>query len=219
MMAENIKRKAAHSGWVAKGRRIPGFFYFLFFGFCFPASAQADGIAVRKADAHFSDSGYQLSADFDVGFNSVVEQALSQGVPLYFVSEFSLTRPRWYWLDETVAQSEQAVKLSYNSLTGQYRITRGTLFQNFASLDAAINTIRRQSAEPIPPGQLAGGDNFLAEKLLKKDSGYIAAVRMHLDVSQLPKPLQVNALTNNDWNIDSGWYRWIVHPDTAAQQR
>ena len=187
--------------------------------FCLLPSVYAEGITVRKADAYFSDSGYQLSADFDVGFNSVVEQALTQGVSLYFVSEFSLTRPRWYWLDETVAQSEQAVKLSYNSLTGQYRITRGSLFQNFASLDAAINTIRRQSAEPIQAGQLAGGDNFLAEKLLKKDSGYIAAVRMHLDVSQLPKPLQVNALTNNDWNIDSGWYRWIVHPDAAAQQR
>lgn len=187
--------------------------------FCPLSSVYAEGIAVRKADAYFSDSGYQLSADFDVGLNSVVEQALSQGVPLYFVSEFSLTRPRWYWLDETVAQSEQAVRLSYNSLTGQYRITRGSLFQNFASLDAAINTIRRQSAEPIRAGQLEGGNNFLAEKLLKKDSGYIAAVRMRLDVSQLPKPLQVNALTNNDWNLDSGWYRWIVRPDTAARPK
>lgn len=219
MMAESGKREAANSGWRAKGRRIPGFFCFLFSAFWLPVAAQADGITVHKADAYFSDSGYQLSADFDVGLNSVVEQALSQGVPLYFVSEFSLTRPRWYWLDETVAQSEQAVKLSYNSLTGQYRITRGSLFQNFASLDAAINTIRRQSAEPIGAGQLEEGKSFLAEKLLKKDSGYIAAARMRLDVSQLPKPLQVNALTNNDWNLDSGWHRWIVRPDTAAQPR
>ena len=173
--------------------------------FCLLSVAYAEGIAVRKAEARFSDGNYQLSADFDISFNFVVEQALTQGVSLYFVSEFTLTHPRWYWLDETVAQSEQFIKLSYNSLTSQYRITRGSLFQNFASLNDAISAIRHQSAAPIPA------------ELLKRDNGYIAAARMHLDVTQLPKPLQVNALTNNDWNIDSDWYRWIVRPDIAAR--
>ena len=179
-------------------------------------AASAAGIAVRKVDAHFSDGSYQLSAEFDISFNFVVEQALTQGVPLYFVSEFTLTRPRWYWMDEVVAQSEQLTKLSYNSLTRQFRITRGSLFQNFASLDDAINIVRHQSAAPIPAEPLKGVGSFITEKLLKRDNSYIAAARMHLDVTQLPKPLQVNALTNNDWNIDSDWYRWIVRPDTAA---
>ncbi len=174
---------------------------------------------MRKADAHFSDSSYQLSAEFDISFNFVVEQALTQGVPLYFFSEFALTRPRWYWMDEVVAQSEQTIKLSYNSLTRQYRITRGSLFQNFASLDDAINIIRYQSATPIPAELLRGGGGYIAEKLLRRDNNYIAAARMHLDVTQLPKPLQVNALTNNDWNLDSDWYRWIVRPDTAAHNQ
>jgi hypothetical protein len=187
--------------------------------FCLLSSAHAEGIAVRKAEAHHSDGGYQLSADFDVSFNFVVEQALTQGVPLYFVSEFSLVRPRWYWLDETVVLSEQTIKLSYNSLTSQYRITRGSLFQNFASLDAAMTAIRRQSAGPIPVELLRGGGNFLTEKLFGKDNDLIAAARLHLDVTQLPKPLQVNALANNDWNLDSGWYRWIVRPGPAPQQR
>ncbi len=169
------------------------------------AAAAAEGIAVRKAEAHFSDGSYQISADFDVSLNYVVEQALVQGVSLYFTSEFTLTRPRWYWLDEVVTQSEQTTKLSYNSLTRQYRITRGSLFQNFASLDDAINIIRRQSATPIP-----------AELLKKMDVSHIASVRMRLDVTQLPKPLQVNALTSDSWNLDSDWYRWIVRPDAAA---
>ena len=168
------------------------------------SAASAEGIAVRKADAHFSDSSYQLSAEFDISFNFVVEQALTQGVPLYFISEFTLTRPRWYWMDEVVAQNEQFSKLSYNSLTRQYRITRGSLFQNFPSLDDAINIIRHQSATPIQ-----------TELLKKMDASYIASARMRLDITQLPKPLQVNALTGKDWNLDSDWYRWIVRPDTA----
>jgi len=42
---------------------------------------------------------------------------------------------------------------------------------------------------------------------------------MRLDVTQLPKPLQVNALTSDDWNLDSDWYRWIVRPDAAARNK
>lgn len=181
------------------------------------SAAHADGIQVHKAEAHFSDNAYQISADFDINLNFVVEQALEQGVSLYFVSEFTLTRPRWYWLDEVVAQNEQTIKLSYNTLTRQYRITRGSLFQNFASLNDALRIIGHQSSSPIPATLLKDSGGYIAKKLLNKDNGYVAAVRLHLDVTQLPKPLQVNALTGDDWNLDSDWYRWFIQPDSSIQ--
>lgn len=183
------------------------------------SAAGADGIELRKAEAHFSDDNFQLSADFDLRFKFVVEQALAQGVPLYFIGEFTLTHPRWYWLDEVVTQSEQTIKLSYNTLTRQYRITRGALFQNFASLDDALHIVGHQSAAPIPAELFKGGGGYISEKLLKKDNNYVASVRLRLDVTQLPKPLQVNALTGDDWNLDSDWYRWIVRPDAAARNK
>lgn len=188
------------------------------------ATASAEGIEVRRTEAHFSDDSYQLSANFDIHFKFVVEQALEQGVPLYFICEFTLTHPRWYWLDEVVTQSEHTIKLSYNSLTRQYRITRGSLFQNFASLDDALRIIGHQSAPPIPAELFKDGSGYLADKLknisdkFKKDNNYVAAVRLRLDVTQLPKPLQVNALTGDDWSLDSDWYRWIVRPDAAANR-
>ena len=124
---------------------------------------------------------------------------MERGVPLYFVGEFLLTRSRWYWLDEEVFQSEQTVKLSYNVLTRQYRISRGSLFQNFASLEDAMNILARQSSAVIPA------------ELVKKNDNYIAAARLRLDVAQLPKLLQVNALTGKDWTLNSDWYRWVVN--------
>lgn len=181
------------------------------------SAACAEGIEVRKTDVHFSDDSYQFSADFDIRFKFVVEQALEEGVPLYFISEFTLTHPRWYWLDEEVTHREQTIKLSYNTLTRQYRITRGALFQNFASLDDALRIVGHQSAAPIPSEFLKGGNGYISEKLFKKDNSYVASVRLHLDVTQLPKPLQVNALTSDDWNLDSSWYRWIVHPDVSTR--
>ena len=176
------------------------------------SSAIAEGIDVKKAEARYSGDSYQLSADFDIHFNAVVDQALNRGVSLYFISEFSLIRPRWYWLDEMVAQSEQTTRLTYNALTRQYRIARGPLFQNFSSLDDALRVIGRQSAAPIDAALFRDDDGYIAAILPDKDGDYIAAVRMRLDVTQLPKPLQVNALATEDWSLDSDWYRWIVRP-------
>lgn len=175
----------------------------------------AEGITVRKTEARLSDGSYQFSADFDISLNFVVDQALTRGVPLYFISEFTLTRPRWYWLDEVIAKNEQAAKLSYNKLTRQYRITRGSLFQNFSSLSDALRIISHQSAPPIDASLLQKSNGYITA-LLPQKGDYIAATRMRLDVSQLPKPLQVNALATQDWNFDSNWYRWIVRPIGSA---
>lgn len=166
--------------------------------------AHADSIAIDRAEVRVSEEGYQVTADFGISLNFVVEQALTNGVPLYFTSEFSLTRPRWYWLDEEVAHSEQATKLSYNILTRQYRITRGALFQNFDSLEEMLRVVGHQAFPPVPVAQIKAGSN------------YVAAVRMSLDVTQLPKPLQVNALATKDWDLDSGWHRWAVRLNAAA---
>jgi hypothetical protein len=48
--------------------------------------------------------------------------------------------------------------------------------------------------------------------VLSKGNTYIAGVRMRLDVSQLPKPFQLNALASRDWNFGSEWHRWSVTP-------
>jgi hypothetical protein len=170
----------------------------------YAAAVRADGIEVNKAEIHASEDGYQLSADFNVNLNNVVQQALSLGVPLYFVGEFTLTRSRWYWLDEQVYQNEHSVKLSYNVLTRQYRISRGSLFQNFASLEDMMRILARQNSGYIPID------------VMKKDGNYIASVRLRLDTKQLPKLMQVNVLTSRDWDFDSGWYRWLIRPQDAA---
>lgn len=175
------------------------------------ASANADGITVNKAELRYSDEGYQLIADFDVNLNFAVQQALSRGVPIYFVSEFTLARSRWYWLDQKITRSEQVTKLSYSVLTGQYRISRGALFQNFDSLEHALLMLRRQSSITIPADLINGSGGYIA-KYLKPESRYFAGVRMVLDIGQLPKLLQVNALTSQDWDLDSGWYRWLINP-------
>ena len=180
-----------------------------------PFNASAEGIVVRKAEVRMTDEGYQLTANFDIRLTLLVEQALMHGITLNFLSEFMLTRSRWYWFNEVAVKTEQTTKLSYSALTQQYRLKRGDIFQNFASLDDALKVLGNQSSDIIPA------------ELFKKSSGYItgwfsvqknytAFARMRLDVSQLPKPLQVNALTSDEWKMDSEGYSWMLASEEMA---
>ena len=185
----------------------------------FATTANAAGITVNKAAVRESDDGYHLTASYDINLTMVMQQALSRGITLHFIGEFSLTRPRWYGMDEEVFQSEQSIKLSYNVLTRQYRISRGSLLQNFASFEDAINILSRQTSLVIPPDLIKKDEGYFSyfSEWIKTEGNYFAAARLSLDTAQLPKLLQVNALTDSDWTLSSEWYRWIVTPQELSQ--
>lgn len=161
----------------------------------------AEGIDVRRATLTQSEDAYVLEAQFDIALTHSLEDALNKGVPLYFVLELEVIRPRWYWFNERVAGSQQTYRLSFNTLTRQYRIGAGTLHQNFPSLAEALqfmSVVRRR--QDIESGALQRG------------SSYVAAVRLRLDTTQLPKPFQLNALGSREWSLASDWFRWTVAP-------
>lgn len=167
----------------------------------FGAVAHAEGIEVRNAALVAGEEGYFLEADFEIALNPTLEEALNKGVPLYFLLEFEVIRPRWYWLNEKVLNTQQQYRLAYNALTRQYRLGLGSLFQNFASLSETLDFLSRvRRRQVLEPGTLTKGTT------------YVAGVRMRLDVSQLPKPFQLNALASRDWNFGSEWHRWSVTP-------
>lgn len=180
--------------------------------------ALAEGITIIKADARLVEEGLQLSANFDVKLSYPVETALMSGVTLHFVSELAVNRSRWYWFDTDVTREEQIAKLSYNALTRQYRVTRGSLFQSFYDLSAALHVLGHQIAAPVPLSELDKGGGGYFSRLMKKGSDCCSAyARMRFDVSRLPKPLQVNALTNDDWKLESSVHRWEIDPALLQQ--
>lgn len=165
----------------------------------FSCVAFGTGIEVRKATLNMADDGYILDAEFDIQLTPLLDDVLHKGVPLYFILEFEVTRPRWYWTNEKLASVQQQQRLTFNTLTRQYRVGAGALYQNFATLAEAMAFMSRvRRREDIEPGAL------------RKDNSYTAALRMRLDATQLPKPFQLS--TGRDWNIGSDWYRWTVTP-------
>ena len=163
--------------------------------------ARADDIDVLDARLAASEEGLLLSADFAFEFNSRLSETVANGVPLYFVVEFELTRPRWYWWDERTALRATQLRLSYHALSRQYRLTTGPLHQNFTTLDEALDVMRR-----LRNWQVLGRSAAL------RGASYDAAVRMRLDTAQLPRPLQVSALTSRELRLESHWKRFIFDP-------
>lgn len=157
--------------------------------------AQADEVEIRQAHVEATEEGYRLSATFGLDLNRELEDAIMRGIPLYFTTEVQVIRPRRYWFDETTLTASQTVKISYNVLTRQYRAAiDGSLHRNFNSLDEALSLVRN-------PGRWL----FAQKEALKPGETYHAFLRMGLDVAQLPKPFQVNALNNSDWRVSSDW--------------
>ncbi len=165
------------------------------------APVWADTIPVKTAELRIEEGEVLLNAEFEFSLNPTLEEALEKGIPLYFVLEFELTRGRWYWLDEKVAQMALVYRVSYNALTRQYRVASGLLTQMFNSLEEVEHFIGRITSRPV-----ASAD------ALTKGARYDAAVRLRLDVNQLPKPFQVNALASREWTLASDWQRWSFTP-------
>jgi len=165
------------------------------------APVLAEGIEVKSAALVPDDDGWSLEADFDIQFSPRLEEAINRGVPLYFVVEFELARPRWYWLDEKPVQVSQTYKISYTPLLRQYRLSVGNLYQNFTRLDEVTRVLSRLR-----------GWHVADKGALKKDTTYQAGLRMRLDTAQLPKPFQVNAIASRDWTLASDWQRWTINP-------
>lgn len=164
--------------------------------------ARADDIEVANARLTATDEGYALDADFEFNLNPRLEDALAKGVPLFFVIEFEAERPRWYWWNERVVQKTLQIRLSYSALTRQYRVSSGgALSQNFGSLIEAQRAVARVR------------DWLVLERAqVKPDETFLIALRMRLDLSQMPKPFQVSAITNRDWVLASDWQRWRFTP-------
>ncbi len=145
------------------------------------------------------EDGYVLSADFSFELNQRLEEAVTKGVVLHFVAEFELTRPRWYWLDEKLASRSQTYRLSYHALTRQYRLSTGGLHQAFPTLSEALRMLSHLRNWVV----VERGD-----KGVRAGEPYQAALRLRLDLNQLPRPFQITALGNKDWSLAADWKSW-----------
>lgn len=175
-----------------------------------PFLAWTAEIEIANPQISAADDGYVLSADLKFELNPRLEEAVTKGVALYFVADFELRRSRWYWLDETLVSRSQTYRLSYHALTRQYRLSTGGLHQSFATLSEAMQVLTRLRNWTV----VDKGD-----KSIRPGDTVEGALRMRLDITQLPRPFQISALGNKDWSLGTDWKIWrTVIPQAAVAE-
>ena len=138
-------------------------------------------------------------------YSALVMEAIKKGIPFYFVTELQITRGRWYWFEEKLIQTNKNIRLSYQPLTQQYRIsTEGFTYSANSISDALIQI-----------GAI-GGWQVADLAVLENGQTYQGAMRMRLDLTKLPKPFQINALNTRDWTVLSDWHPFTITPKARA---
>lgn len=163
-------------------------------------SVRAESV-IRSAEIVPGDGGYVLNADIAIDLNPRLIDVVTRGVSLYFTTEVLIERPRWYWLNETVARRSLDYRLYYHAITRSFRLSVGNLHQNFDELDEALRTMQRVR-------------NWLVAEngVLQAGISHEVALRFRLDTTQLPKPFQVTAIGSSDWNLGTEWAQWTFLP-------
>lgn len=164
-------------------------------------AVSAEGIKIKSFEMERVDNDWLLNASFQIELSPGLEEAVQKGVVLYFQTEFDLTRSRWYWFDEKPAVVQRQTRLSYQPITQQYRIASDGFTFSAKTISEALQAVGS-----------VGGWRVIDNSQLDPSKLYTASLRMTLDLSKLPKPFQVNALNNREWNVSSDWFRFPLSP-------
>ncbi|GAC1532395.1 MAG: DUF4390 domain-containing protein [Ramlibacter sp.] len=163
--------------------------------------ARADAGDVAQLRLERADDGVLLSSTVRFELPPLVEDALLKGIPMFFVAEVALLRDRWYWYDKQVAGAQRHMRLSFQPLTRRWRLqvsaqpigsSGQALGQSFDTQEEAMDAVKHVARWKI--AEVAD---------LEPDARYSVDFRFRLDVSQLPRPFQIGAVGQADWNVSA----------------
>lgn len=148
-----------------------------------------------------TDNALFLSANLAFDMPKVLEDAMYKGVSLYFVTQVDVLRDRWYFYDKVIAHVERNSRLSYMPLTRRWRVSASpepfvaggsgvTMGQTYETLEEALSAIQRLSQ-----WRLANMSD------IEMDGKNYLDFKFRLDLAQLPRPLQIGAAAQSDWNL------------------
>lgn len=161
--------------------------------------AQETGLEIRNASTQLDDGVWYLSARIDYRLNRETLEALQNGIPLTFELQVELTRQRNWLPDEDVAELRQDFELSWQPLSRGYLVRNKNSGDQRAhtTLFAALKDLGRISELPL-----------IDASLVDDGEDYQVSLRAILDQQQLPGPLRMLAFWDDDFTLESEWYRW-----------
>ena len=176
-----------------------------------PSAPEAPQIALsRRSDGLF------LSAKLPIEISPAIEEVLRKGVPLHFLWKAELIQSRWYWLDKPIASAVRTVRLAYQPLTRRWRLSYATGVPSATGLQYALHQNFDNLADAI--GSAGHVSNWKLTDAARLSAGSEQRVEFSfaLDLSQLPRPFQLDLFTQSSWNIT--WQKTLAVPDRIGQE-
>ncbi len=138
--------------------------------------------------------GIYFDGKFSLDLSDEAREVLERGITLNFILEVEVEKPRWYWANKDLGVVKENIRLSYNPMTRQYRVSIGGMKQSLEDLTSAVQLMSTISDLFISP-------------YMKLEPSFEAKARFYLDISKLPKPFQATLKKDNGWNLDTGWFK------------
>ena len=160
--------------------------------------ASDNSLIIKTAEINSQFEAYFLNADFDLSFNDDLDEAIKKGIPINFIIEFELKKPRKYWFDEEVAKKTKEILLSYHALSKQFILAESeNRLIAFDNLTQAKNELKRiKNWRIFDKSQIDDTEKYSAYLLVK------------LDQTKLPKQLQADITSNQEWQLASKQFQW-----------
>lgn len=169
----------------------------------FHAAMAQGAVEIASFEAERGPEEVTVSTQLQFELSSTVEDALLKGIPMVFVAEAEVFRERWYWADKSMGSATRQFRLAYQPLTRHWRlnVTSGigpasglglALNQSYDTLQQALTAIKRISRWKV-----------VNATDLDANLRYRLEFRFRLDLGQLPRPFQIGALGQSEWDIAS----------------
>ncbi len=164
--------------------------------------AHSASVRFESAGTYVKDGTYYLDSFARLSLGRGLELALANGVSLHFLVEVAVHKKRKWWIDTPVLERRLRFKLYYYDLTRHYRVedVQTGESNNFRSLAAALRKLGSLTQFALIPASQ-----------IKNRSRYGASIRLELDQTRLPGPLQAQSLVSREWQLESEVFRWLLN--------
>ena len=159
-------------------------------------------IAISSASIELIDTAGRLSADAEIVLPHEIRAGLNSGVPLEFIVELRLQRPRRWLPAANVITFQRRFSLIYYELTRHYRVRAldTDVSRNFRSLLPALEDLGKLRDIMLP---------ITAQQIPALKTATQARLQIKLNSNALPLPLQ--PVFTSTWRLASKEHLWPLN--------
>ena len=141
-----------------------------------------------------NDDSLDILSRFQLSFSSKVYDAINHGVPINIVLKYAQPKQQLWWKTYNPI-SRTTFRISRHALSNNYQLKNLSAFEThqFITIDEALKHIA-----------------IFQLKNLNTSSADKVALRIYLDIFNLPAQIRASAFFSSHWQHDSFWTTWDV---------